>query len=93
MGVEIVKAGPRLGEFVRWQRGEPPCFVGLSWWMCVKQGADGGCKHLNSPRLLLGGQLVEKAPERTFSSRNFMIPGLMLKALVHFELIFLYGVR
>ena len=28
-----------------------------------------------------------------FSSRSFIVPGLMLRSLVHFEFIFLYGVR
>ena len=28
-----------------------------------------------------------------FSSRSFMIPGLKFKYLIHFEFIFVYGVR
>ena len=29
----------------------------------------------------------------TFSSRSFMVSGLILKSLIHFEFIFVYGVR
>ena len=28
-----------------------------------------------------------------FSSRSFIVSGLMFKSLIHFELIFVYGVR
>ena len=36
---------------------------------------------------------IIKAPVPMFSSRSFVVSGLMFRALIHFEFIFVYGVR